>query len=88
MDKVLSQTAPGAFDRSPPPAIYALSAWSVKQSERGWHIAKTTPRFDGKPQWSPPYKTIKLATLAIGNYLAQEARARHRRRAAFHDPPR
>lgn len=88
MHKVLSQNAPAAFDRSPPQPVYALSAWSLKQSDKGWHIAKTMPSFDGKPQWSPPYKSIKLATLAIGNYLAQEAAARHRRRTTFHGLPR
>lgn len=63
----------------PPPAIYALSAWTVKKSNGKWYIAPTA-RFEDKPPWSKPYATLQRATTAIARKLADEVITRHKRR--------
>lgn len=65
--------------REPPPAIYALTPWSVRKQNGKWHIASTA-RFEDKPQWSKPYATLQRATTAIARKLADEVIKRHTRR--------
>ena len=65
--------------REPPPAIYALTAWTVKKVNGKWYIAPTA-RFDEKNSWSKPYATLQRATTAIARKLADEVQKRHNRR--------
>jgi hypothetical protein len=66
---------PKPSTREPPPAVYALTAWSVRKSNGQWQIAPTA-RFEEKPQWSKPYATLQRATTAIARKLADEAMRR------------
>jgi hypothetical protein len=63
----------------PPPAIYALSVWSVKKVNGKWHISRAA-RFDEREAWSKPYDTLQRAMTAIARKHAEEVLARHKRR--------
>ena len=67
----------------PPPAIYALTDWTVKKANGKWYIAPTA-RFDDKPQWSKSYATLQRATTAIARKLADEVIKRHKRRCDYY----
>jgi hypothetical protein len=64
----------------PPPAIYALTAWSVKQEDGKWYIVETAANFAGKGKWRGPYPSLARAAFAIASTLAREAARRHKRR--------
>jgi hypothetical protein len=63
----------------PPPAIYALSVWSVKKVNGKWYVSKAA-RFDDKQAWSKPYDTLQRAMTAIARKNAEEVQTRHKRR--------
>jgi hypothetical protein len=63
----------------PPPAVYALRVWSVKQVKGEWFISPAA-RFDDKEQWLGPYASVHRATTAIARKLAEEVMRRHNRR--------
>jgi hypothetical protein len=66
--------------RHPPPAVYALTAWSVKQEDGKWFITETAANFAGKGKWRGPYASLAKAAFAIAGQLAREASRRHQRR--------
>ena len=82
----LAITAPKP--QAPPPAIYALTAWSVKQEDGKWYIIETAANFAGKGKWRGPYASLAKAAFAIAGQLAREAAQRHKRRCeVYHIAP-
>jgi hypothetical protein len=68
-------TAPNG-DRSE--YLYALKAYTVRITEKGWWITKAWAQFAGeKPEWNGPFETIEAACLAIARRLATEIADRH-----------
>jgi hypothetical protein len=66
-----------------PPAVFALRAWTIKESGGKYFIAPTG-RFDDREKWSKGYKSLQAACSGIGRKLAEEWSARNARRAKFH----
>lgn len=68
---------------TPPPAIYALKPWTVRETNGKWMIA-ITPAFNGKHQWKGPYQSLDTAAKAIARAITQEVADRHNRRIAYY----
>jgi hypothetical protein len=66
-----------------PQAIYALQAWTIKESNGKFFISPTAA-FDDKSRWSKQYDSLQRACTAIARKLASEWQARDRRRREFH----
>ena len=67
----------------PPPAIYALKPWTVRETNGKWMITRT-PFFDAKPEWKGPYQSLDNAAKAIARAITQEVAERHNRRIDFY----
>lgn len=65
------------------PAVFALKAWTIKESGGKFYVAPTAA-FDDKLKWSKPYATLQRATTAIARKLADEWLQRNERRLKFH----
>lgn len=77
-DSIGAKAPPAA---TPLPAVYALKQWSVRCSDKGWHIGMTAYLGD-RQVWRGPYKSLRHATTAIARLLEAEASERHAKRCA------
>lgn len=69
---------PLGLNGTPSEYVYALKAYTVRITPKGWWIAKTWAQFAGeKPEWNGPFETIESACLAIARRLATEIADRH-----------
>jgi hypothetical protein len=66
-----------------PQAVFALKAWTIKESGGKYYISPTAA-FDDKTRWSKPYDSLQRACTAIGRKLATEWQERDMRRRDFH----
>lgn len=57
--------------------VYVLAAWLLKYQRGRWWIGRKDSRRTAKMRWHGPYRSLRLATLAIGNKLASESLDRH-----------
>jgi hypothetical protein len=57
--------------------VYVLAAWLLKYQRGRWWIARRQDRHAVKMRWHGPYRSLRLAALAIGNKLASEGLDRH-----------
>jgi hypothetical protein len=67
----------------PTGAIFALKAWTIKESGGKYYISPTGC-FDDRVRWSKPYQTLQRACTAIARKLAAEWQERDERRRHFH----
>ncbi len=77
---------PETADQSKPPAaIYALTQYTVKRTDKGWaHAASFGPEAS---RWSKAFSTADAAIDAIAAKLKAELVERHDRRCAFYKLP-
>ena len=71
------------MSRPIPPALFALSAWTIKQQGEKFYIAPTVS-FDDKQRWSKSYDSLQRACTAIARKHAEEWLQRNTKRIAFH----
>ena len=71
------------MSRPIPPALFALSAWTIKQNGEKFYIAPTAS-FDNKQRWSKGYDSLQRACTAIARKHAEEWTERNTKRIAFH----
>ena len=71
------------MSRPIPPAVFALKAWTIKESG-GKYFISATGRFEDKPQWGKGYKSLQSACSAVARKLAEEWAERNARRCKFH----
>lgn len=71
------------MSRPIPPAVFALQAWTIKESGGKFFIAPTA-RFEDKPNWSKGYTSLQSACSAIARRHAEEWTQRNARRCKFH----
>jgi hypothetical protein len=71
------------MSRPMPQAVFALKAWTIKESGGKYYVSPTAS-FDDKTRWSKPYDSLQRACTAIARKLASEWQQRDKRRRDFH----
>jgi hypothetical protein len=67
----------------PPPAVYLLKAWTLREKNGKWFAAHAAHHGD-KPEWKGPYQSLDNAAKAIARAITQEVAARHNRCIDFY----
>jgi hypothetical protein len=62
--------------------VYALASWTIRQDGEKFFIAKTQ-HWNGKHEWSKPYRSLTQAANAIARHIEREWHERKARQERF-----